>query len=95
MEISDETLKAFENMVASRLDELEKYFTNLPEYKEIKNKLKSLFDKMKKYVTEEDKELSAELGDCIKDSLDLCQKYYYIFGFLDNGKMQEAYNNQG
>ena len=59
MEISDETLKAFEDMVAGRLDELDKHFTNLPEYKEIESKLKSLFDKLKKYVPEDDKELGA------------------------------------
>jgi len=95
MEISDEILKAFADMVSGRLDELDKYFTNLPEYKEIESKLKILFDKLKKYVPEDDKELDEEIDDCINDGLDLCQKYYYIFGFLDKGKIYEAYNSQG
>lgn len=94
MEISAETLKAFENMVAGRLGELDEYFANLPEYKEIESKLKSLYDRAKKHLPEDDKQLTLEIDDCFKGGLDLCQKYFYIFGFLDNGKLHEAYNKQ-
>ena len=94
MEINDQTTEAFKKMVEERMNDLEPYFLNMPEYKDIAARLKELYNKVNKHLPEDGTKLATQVDECLKDILTLSQRYFYMFGFLDKQKLYEVYHNK-